>query len=62
VIARTPRARDGLGISEDVLTRQFRLNLHRAIAYLVSPNTIRSVADLVPLGVEADLVSGGAGR
>jgi DNA sulfur modification protein DndE len=41
--------RDGLGISDGVLARQFRLHLHRGISYLATPNAIRSIADLVEL-------------
>jgi DNA sulfur modification protein DndE len=41
--------RDGLGISEDVLARQFRLHLHRGIGYLAAPQTIRSINDLIHL-------------
>jgi len=41
--------RDGLGASDDVLATQFRLHLHRGIGYLASPQTIRSVGDLVRL-------------
>jgi DNA sulfur modification protein DndE len=42
--------RDGLGISEEVLTTQFRLHLHRGIAYLaalVTDKQIRNIADLL---------------
>jgi DNA sulfur modification protein DndE len=45
-------ARDGLGTSEEVLARQFRLHLHRGIGYLATPHAIRSIADLVRLAVE----------
>ncbi|NLX98130.1 MAG: DNA sulfur modification protein DndE [Rhodopirellula sp.] len=41
--------RDGIELSEKELNRQFRLHLHRGIAYLATPNTIRSIADLVRL-------------
>jgi DNA sulfur modification protein DndE len=44
--------RDGLGTSEDVLIRQFRLHLHRGIGYLAAPQTIRSISDLVRLAIE----------
>jgi DNA sulfur modification protein DndE len=44
--------RDGLGCSEDVLARQFRLHLHRGIGYLATPHAIRSVADLIRTVVE----------
>jgi DNA sulfur modification protein DndE len=45
--------RDGLGVAEDVLVSQFRLHLHRGISYLASPQTIRSVGDLIRL-LQAD--------
>jgi DNA sulfur modification protein DndE len=45
--------RDGLGTSEEVLARQFRLHLHRGISYLATPQTIRSIAELVRLAVTA---------
>ncbi len=41
--------RDGLGLGEDVLLRQFRLHLHRSISQLATPGRIRSIADLVRL-------------
>ena len=41
--------RDGLGSSDEVLTRQFRLHLHRGIGYLAAPQAIRSIADLIGL-------------
>jgi DNA sulfur modification protein DndE len=41
--------RDGLDIADDVVAAQFRLHLHRGIGYLASPQTIRSVGDLVRL-------------
>ena len=44
--------RDGIELSEKGLNRQFRLHLHRGIAYLASPNTIRSIGDLVRLSTE----------
>lgn len=40
---------DGLDVSDETLARQFRLHLHRGIAYLATPQTIRTVADLVGL-------------
>ena len=43
--------RDGLGTSEEVLARQFRLHLHRGIGYLATPHAVRSIADLVRLAV-----------
>lgn len=44
-------ARDGLGTSDEVLARQFRLYLHRGISYLATPHLIRSLADLVRLAL-----------
>jgi DNA sulfur modification protein DndE len=43
---------DGLGTDDDVLARQFRLHLHRGIAYLAAPQTIRSIGDLIGLASE----------
>lgn len=39
--------RDGLGISEDVLVNQFRLHLHRGIAYLAADKNIRNITELL---------------
>jgi hypothetical protein len=44
--------RDGMGCSEEVLARQFRLHLHRGIAYLATPQSIRSIGDLINLVTE----------
>ena len=38
---------DGLPISEEVLAEQFRLHLHRGIAYLVGDKSLRSIEGLV---------------
>jgi DNA sulfur modification protein DndE len=46
--------RDGLGTSEEVLARQFRLHLHRGIGYLAAPHAIRSIGDLVQLAAGED--------
>jgi DNA sulfur modification protein DndE len=43
---------DGLGTTEDVLSRQFRLHLHRGIGYLATPHMVRSIADLARLAFE----------
>ena len=43
---------DGLGISDDVLAFQFRLHLHRGIAYLANDRSVRSVAALSALATE----------
>jgi DNA sulfur modification protein DndE len=48
-------ARDGLGKSEEVLSRQLRLHLPRGISYLATPHLVRSIADLVRLAGEATL-------
>src|SRR5438045_3399983 len=38
--------------SDEVLSRQFRLHLHRGIGYLAAPHAIRSLGDLVRLATE----------
>jgi DNA sulfur modification protein DndE len=43
--------RDGLGCSDDVLVKQFRLHLHRGLSYLSTPHAIRSIADFVKQAV-----------
>jgi DNA sulfur modification protein DndE len=43
---------DGLGTSDEVLAKQFRLHLHRGIGYLAAPHAIRSLADLIRLAME----------
>ncbi len=48
---------DGLGTSEEVLARQFRLHLHRGIGYLATPHLIGSIRDLVRLATHQDSVS-----
>jgi DNA sulfur modification protein DndE len=42
---------DGLGMSDDVLRKQFQLHLHRGIGYLAAPNKIRSILDLTELAL-----------
>src|SRR5260370_5885964 len=57
--------RDGLGTSDEVLLRQFRLHLHRGLRYLATPHAVRSVADLIPLaaaGPEETGTTGGLRR
>jgi DNA sulfur modification protein DndE len=44
--------RDGLGIADETVQRQFRLHLHRGISYLATPGAIRSIADLVRLACD----------
>lgn len=46
---------DGLGISDDVLAFQFRLHLHRGIAYLANDRSVRSVAALAAMATEGAL-------
>ena len=38
--------RDALGTSDDVLTAQFRLHLHRGLGYLAADRQIRTIAGL----------------
>ena len=45
-------ALDGFGTSDEVLAKQFRLHLHRGIGYLASPQSIRSIRDLLQLATE----------
>jgi DNA sulfur modification protein DndE len=45
---------DGVGTSDDVLLRQFRLHLHRGINHLATPQAIRSIGDLVRLALDRD--------
>ena len=40
---------DGLGTSPEVLAQQFRLHLHRGIAYLAGNRKLRRVDDLIAL-------------
>jgi DNA sulfur modification protein DndE len=37
---------DGLGTSEEVLSTQFRLHLHRGIGYLSAEKRLKTIADL----------------
>jgi DNA sulfur modification protein DndE len=43
---------EGLGTSDEVLLRQFRLHLHRGISHLATPQAIRSISDLVRLALQ----------
>lgn len=43
---------DGLGVGDDVLALQFRLHLHRGIAYLANDRSIRGIAALAALATE----------
>jgi DNA sulfur modification protein DndE len=38
---------DGLGTSEEVLANQFRLHLHRGIAYLAADKRLKNIGDLL---------------
>ena len=44
---------DGLPVTEEVLAEQFRLHLHRGIAYLVGSRESRSIEGLVRRGLHA---------
>lgn len=44
--------RDGLGTSDEVVAKQFRLHLHRGISYLATPNQLKNINDLIELAVE----------
>ena len=48
---------DGLGVTPEVLARQFRLHLHRGISYLATRQAIRTVADLVRLAIQGEEIS-----
>lgn len=41
--------RDGLGIDDDTLAIQFRLHLHRGIAYLANDRDMRDIASMLAL-------------
>jgi DNA sulfur modification protein DndE len=43
---------DGFELTEDILAEQFRLHLHRGIAYLAGDKTIKTIEDLIQRGVE----------
>ena len=51
--------RDGLGTGADVLAQQFRLHLHRGIAYLAGNRDLRRIDDLLGLAVTRDSESRG---
>jgi DNA sulfur modification protein DndE len=44
---------DGLGIEKEVLAHQFRLHLHRGIAYLAADHRLKKIDDLMQL-IEPD--------
>jgi DNA sulfur modification protein DndE len=39
--------RDGLGTNDEVLSTQFRLHLHRGIAYLATDRRLKSISELL---------------
>lgn len=41
---------DGLGTAEEVLSTQFRLHLHRGLAYLAADRRLKNIADLLKRG------------
>lgn len=41
--------KDGLGVDEESLSQQFRLHLHRGIAYLANDRDMRDIAALIAL-------------
>lgn len=45
--------RDGLGTDAETLAQQFRLHLHRGIAYLAGNKNLRGIKDLISLAVQA---------
>jgi DNA sulfur modification protein DndE len=47
---------DGLDCSEELLTRQFRLHLHRGISYLATPGRIKSIRDLLSLALSEETI------
>ena len=46
--------RDGLPLSPETISRQFRLHLHRGISYLADGSNIRSIDDLISLVIAPD--------
>ena len=42
---------DGVELTDDALSRQFRLHLHRGIGYLATPHLVTSIAGLVGLAL-----------
>lgn len=45
---------DGMAIDDETISAQFRLHLHRGIAYLANDRSIRSVDALAVLALEPD--------
>ena len=46
---------DGLGTSEEILSNQFRLHLHRGISYLAGDKSIRNISSLIKKVVDDSL-------
>ena len=44
--------RDGLGTSDEVLTTQFKLHLHRGIGYLAAKGHIKHISDILKLPMD----------
>jgi DNA sulfur modification protein DndE len=44
---------DGLPVTEEILAEQFRLHLHRGIAYLVGDRSLRSIEAMMQKGLHA---------
>jgi len=40
-------ADDGIPLTDENISKQFRLHLHRGINYLATPNAVKSIADLI---------------
>lgn len=45
--------KDGLPLTDESLATQFRLHLHRGIAYLAAGKPLRTIDDLISLGLDA---------
>jgi DNA sulfur modification protein DndE len=45
---------DGLGTAKETLVQQFRLHLHRGIAYLAGDLKIKKIENLIELGLEGE--------
>lgn len=53
---------EGLGLDQSTVSRQFRLHLHRGIAYLNASNFIKSLTDLLSLPALPQPVAGSRGK
>lgn len=49
---------DGLGADDETLGQQFRLHLHRGIAYLSNDRDLRDISDLLSLAERPASISG----